>query len=559
MADRCSRFGDTFFRKGFSRRSVETALKQTRDSNGALTAVLGAVDLTMFGVGAIIGAGVFVLTGEAAKEFSGPSIIISYCISSVAAILLALSYVEFGVDLPVTGGAFNYVRLVQGEFLAWQVGSSLVLEYMLGSAAVSKGFSGYLASLFGLGTSTFVASASVFDVDAFAFCLITALALLLYTGTKQSASFNILATGTNIFVILFILCAAVGKADPDHFSPFLPNGTQNMFRAAAVVFFSYIGFDTLVTVAAEVKNPRRDLPIGVVGSISISAVLYTLMAAALIGLQAYDEIDATAPFSEAFVSVGMRWAGRIVSLGALTGIVTSVLVNLLGISRVFVVLGREKLLPPWIAAIDENHSTPKHALLVSWVGSGLLALLFDIDILARAVSMGTLFSLCLVSLASIQRTYTDPSDVSLISWPLFVRLLILISAAIVEGAAFALEVHPAVYGISLGVVLLAAVSLSQLPVKYVPQNFVTPLKPFTPSAAVLAAIHLMFSLGWEAHVLFLVWQIIAFLIYFLYGMHYTDEPVDEPKQVQLQPRNDRQGSGLLQGIQERSDVVSVSL
>lgn len=167
-----------------------------------------------------------------------------------------------------------------------QAGSSLVLEYMLGAAAVSKGFSGYLASLFGLGTSTFVASASIFDVDILAFCLITALGLLLYFGTKESATFNILVTVTNLCVILFILCAAVGEGDSDHFSPFMPMGSQNTFKAAAVVFFAYIGFDSLVTVAAEVKNPKRDLPIGVVGSISICGVLYMLMATALIGLQA---------------------------------------------------------------------------------------------------------------------------------------------------------------------------------------------------------------------------------------------------------------------------------
>ena len=164
-------------------------------------------------------------------------------------------------------------------------GFCMMLEYSLGAAAVSKGFSGYLASLFGLGTSAFVASASIFDFDALAFVLISTLALLLYFGTKESAWFNFLVTATNLLVILFILAVAVGKGDKDHFDPFVPLGTQNLFRAAAVVFFAYIGFDSLVTVAAEVKNPQRDLPIAVVGSISICTVLYMLMAAALIGLQ----------------------------------------------------------------------------------------------------------------------------------------------------------------------------------------------------------------------------------------------------------------------------------
>lgn len=417
IVQRWNRVSDTFLRKGFQRHFIDASIEAEQVKG--LQRVLGVVDLTLFGIGAIIGAGVFVLTGEATRDVAGPSIVLSYLVSSISAILLAMSYIEFAVDLPFVGGAFNYIRVVQGELLAWQAGISLIMEYTLGSAAVAKGFSGYFASLCGLGTDFFVWESSIFRIDVVALILISIITLLVTIGTKESSSANIIIATINVLVILFILGAAVSKGDHDHFDPFFPEGLRGMFQAAGIVFFAYIGFDSLANLAAEVKNPQRDLPLSVVICIVVCTALYMLMGAALIGLQPYNEIDESAPFSEAFVAVGMRWAGRIVSLGAITGIVTSLLTGLMSQSRIFLALARKGLLPTWMSLVNEKRGTPTHALLVCWFASGVLALLFDIDILSKLVSMGTLFVLTLVSIAAVQRMYT-PQDTNSFIWPLHV-------------------------------------------------------------------------------------------------------------------------------------------
>eukprot|EP00210_Caulerpa_lentillifera_P003872 g3699.t1 len=518
--ERWNRVSETFIRKGFQRRIIDASIENSQVEG--LKKVLGFTDLTLFGIGAIIGAGVFVLTGEATRNVAGPSIILSYIISSISAILLAMSYIEFAVDYPYVGGAFNYVRTVQGEFLAWQAGISLIMEYTLGTAAVAKGFSGYFASLCGLDTSTFVFESSIFRIDVLALVLVTVLALVIAFGTKESSSVNMLIAAMNVMVILFILGAAVSQADDSHFDPFFPDGVRGTFQAAGIVFFAYIGFDSLANMAAEVKNPTRDLPLSVVTSIVVCTVLYVLMGTALIGLQAYNEIDESAPFSEAFVSVGMRWAGRIVSLGAITGILTSVLTSLISQSRIFLALAGKGLLPQWMSVINEKRGSPRHALIVCWLISGTLALLFDIDVLSKLVSMGTLFVLTLVSLAAVQRMYT-PQDSTVVVWSLYIRLILLIVLSIAEGASFALDTHPGVYLTFLCLSLLVMVSFYFLPVYYTPKNFTTPMKPLVPTLAVLCGIHLMFSLGWEAHVLFIVWQCFGFVFYISYGMYHTPE------------------------------------
>ncbi|GMH36674.1 hypothetical protein BSKO_04547 [Bryopsis sp. KO-2023] len=518
-------FWRKFRQKAFAVKTIDGTLEKAQES-GEMRKTLGAVDLTMLGVGAIVGAGVFVLTGEAAGKFAGPSVILSYLISSMAAILSAMSYVEFAVDMPVAGGAFNFINLVFGEFIAWQVGFTLILEYTLGASAVSKGFSGYLASLFGLETDALTIDYTIFELDILAVSLVIFLSILLMFGSKESSTFNMIVTGINLTSILLVLLAAFPNSKAKNFSPFFPNGSRGLFEAAGLVFFAYIGFDTLATASEEVKNPGKDLPIGIVGSLCICSVLYGLMAAAISGLQRYDKIDVNAPFSEAFADIDLRWLGDIVSVGALTGIVTSVLVNLMGQARVYLILGRERLLPPWIAEVNEKRSTPIRATIVTGCFAGTIALLFDIDFLSRLVSVGTLFVLGMVSLGVLVRRYYKRGE-GTSGKPMSFRLAILVISAMAEGLAFSMEWHIGIIVAFLVLWLGATISLCFLPTVFTPTIFSVPLKPFLPSLAILATVHLIFSLGWEAHMLFVLWQAIGVVVYLTYGLHHSQSDLTE--------------------------------
>eukprot|EP00198_Chlamydomonas_reinhardtii_P000349 XP_001689684.1 cationic amino acid transporter 2 [Chlamydomonas reinhardtii] len=502
-----------FRSKAFVVRSMEEQKDKTA-SGFEMHKVLGPFSLVMLGIGCIIGAGVFVLTGVAARKYAGPGVVVSYALSAVTAMLTAFCYAEYAAELPVAGGAFNYVSMTFGEYAAWVTACDLVLEYTLSAAAVAKGFTAYTAALIGIDVSYLRLQASVFTLDLPALASVIGMSFILMRSTADSSLFNNLVTGLNVALIIFVLAAGFPHVEAENYHPFAPFGARGIFTGASVVFFSFIGFDTVATAAEEVKNPGRDLPIGIVGSLAICTCLYVLMCLAITGMQSYTVIDLNAPFAVAFDHVGLGWAQRIVAAGALTGIVTS----LLGQARIYVTLGRQSLAPAWLAKVHPTRGTPVNATYVTMFTAGFLALFIEIELLAELVSIGTLVVFCSVCAGVLfRRYYVHGSGEPL--RPVLGRLGGVVAAAVCFSVSFT-EAAPAwVPAIFLVVWFAITLSFYRLPVKYVPQVFRCPLSPWLPSAGMLATLHLIGSLGWPAYVRWIVWFVLGTTVYLTYGMH----------------------------------------
>ncbi|GMH36627.1 hypothetical protein BSKO_04500 [Bryopsis sp. KO-2023] len=514
-----------FLRKAFALKPIDA--HQLRNDGPQLKKVLGCFDIVMLGVGSIVGSGVFVLTGEAASKYAGPGIVLSYILASLAALFSALCYAEFAVDIPVAGTSFNYIHSVYGEFMAWMVGFNLIMEYTLSCGSISKGFAGYLATMMGLPSDTFFIafdSNSIINIDILGCLLILALSLLLCAGIKESSTFNNAITGANIATILFVLATAVQYAKSDNFEPFIPPefGSKGVYRAAGIVFFGYLGFDGVATAAEEVRNVKKDLPIGIVGSLVICTGLYVSMAAAIVGMVRYSEIDVKAAFSVAFQQMGQPWASVVVSFGALTGIVSSLLLNLLGQARVFMSLGRERFLPAWIAKVDEKRQTPINATIVTFLLGSLPALLLNIETLASMVSIGMLFVLCLVCSGILWRSHYK-RNVTKSAKPTAGLLTVIFLASLGAGLVSDREGPGWLQIAFLGIWFVATTGFCFLPVVYKSPKFNVPFKPYIPSLGMLFTVHLICSLGWQAYARFAIWQIFGVVIYMAYTMHHTHD------------------------------------
>jgi len=490
------------------------------ETSQGLKKVLDWKDLTMLGIGGIIGAGVFVLTGVAAESKAGPAVAISYTLASVASLFSALCYSEFASEFPIAGGAFNYVAMTFGELLAWIVGCNLILEYTLSAAAIARGFSSYLSTLFGMHPTALIVNLGPLPLDFTALTVIILLCAILAYGIEESSKFNIVITGLNVATILVVFVAGVGQIDTANYNPFNPYGVRGIFAGASIVFFSFIGFDTVSTAAEETKNPAFDLPVGIVGSLGICTILYVLMCLVITGMVPYSQIDTNAPFSAAFDAAGMAWVSRIVSLGAVAGITTSIMVSLLGQTRIYLVLAREGLLPPVFAKVHETRGTPVFATAVTAVTAGLLSFLFDIEILAELVSIGTLFVFACVCGAVLWRRYRVEERPAL---PLGWRLATVVALSVTIGEVSRFE-EPFWIIIPLLVFLAGvAYSLSFLPLaEDGPRNFKVPFVPYVPVLGIFSAIYLIGSLGILAYIRFVVWSAISIVLYLFYGVHYSN-------------------------------------
>ncbi|GMH36653.1 hypothetical protein BSKO_04526 [Bryopsis sp. KO-2023] len=520
---------DGYFKKlcrkaGQTRSADELIQSKERESGGTLKKVLGPIDLLMFGVGMIIGAGVFVLTGTAAKDHAGPAIVASYGIASAAAMFSALCYAEFAAEVPVAGSAFNYVGMIYGEFLAWIAAINLIAEYSLSSSTVAKGIAGYFASLCGLKTNAFIIEMNDYIViDIPAIILIILICLLLAKGVRESSTFQNCISAVNLLTVFIVIGAAIPFFKADNLSPFLPPefGYRGMFHASSIVFFSYIGFDGVATAAEEVKNPKRDLPFGIIGSISVCTVLFMAMGLSVVGMVKYNLIDENAPFSEAFAMVGVPQVGYVVAVGALTGIVTSELMCLYGMTRILMVLGREGFLPTWLAKVDERTHTPLNATITTGLMAALPALFLQMGVLAIMVSMGTLAVMCIVCAGVLTKKYRADTLKSKLPHDILVPTIII--ASLVEGLCSHWAAPVWTIGASLGVWLLATIGLAFSPGVKNSDKFNTPLKPLIPSCGVLFTMHLMCSLGLAAYIRFIVWQVVGIAVYMMYSVHRTKE------------------------------------
>ncbi|XP_022744449.1 cationic amino acid transporter 6, chloroplastic-like isoform X2 [Durio zibethinus] len=334
-------------------------------------------DLVGLGIGGMVGAGVFVTTGRASRLCAGPAIVISYAIAGLCALLSAFCYTEFAVHMPVAGGAFSYLRITFGEFAAFFTGANLIMEYVMSNAAVARGFTSYLGAAIGISTAKWRFTVPGLpkgfnEIDLVAVAVVLILTLIICYSTRESSVVNMILTALHILFIAFVIFMGFWRGDWNNFtrpgnphnpSGFFPYGPSGVFDGAAMVYLSYIGYDAVSTMAEEVRNPVKDIPIGVSGSVIVVTVLYCLMAASMSKLLPYDMIDVEAPFSAAFSgrSDGWAWVSRVIGVGASFGIMTSLLVAMLGQARYMCVIGRSSVVPAWFARVHSKTSTPVNA------------------------------------------------------------------------------------------------------------------------------------------------------------------------------------------------------
>lgn len=417
----------------FRTKTVEQSIAETDEPDHQLRKDLSARDLMVFGVGVIIGTGIFVLTGQEAHKHAGPAIVISFLIAGATCALAALCYAEFAATVPVAGSAYTFSYATLGELVAWIIGWDLVLELALGAAVVARGWSGYLQQLFDL-PAQIAGDEAVVDVAAIA--IVAALSLLVIGGTKLSSSVTSWFVAIKVAVVIFVIVAGAFFITTANYSPFIPPaqeiagakggdqplvqaifgmtptafGVMGIVAAASVVFFSYIGFDIVATTAEETKNPQRDVPRGILGSLIVCTVLYMAVSFVITGMLNYtdERMNTSAPLAEAFSANGIEWAANLISLGAIAGMTTTILVLLLGQSRVLFAMCRDGLLPKGLAKVHPTYGTPYRITLITSAVVALLAGFVPLDELSHLVSIGTLFAFVVVAVGVLVLRRTRP-------------------------------------------------------------------------------------------------------------------------------------------------------
>ena len=379
---------------------------------------LTARQLVLLGIGAVIGAGIFVLSGHAAAEHAGPAVVLSFVIAGIACALAGLCYAEFAAMLPVSGSAYSYSYATLGEFVAWFIGWNLVLEYMFAASTVAVGWSGYLNSLlttFGLGLPASLAAAPLNVVDGAitytgglinlpAVAIIAAISGLCYVGITQSAFVNSIIVAIKVTVIVLFVAFAAQYVNPDNWAPFIPAnegpgkyGWDGVIRGASVVFFAYIGFDAVSTAAGEARNPQRDMPIGILGSLVICTIIYIIVALILTGLLPYPQLATPKPVATALETyASLAWLKHIVEIGAIAGLSSVILVMLMGQPRIFYSMAQDGLLPQFLAKVHPKFQTPYVGTILVGIFAALLAGFLPIGLLGELVSMGTLLAFATV-------------------------------------------------------------------------------------------------------------------------------------------------------------------
>ncbi len=387
----------------FRRKPAATLLAEARPNDEGLKRALRAFDLTLLGIGAIVGAGIFVLTGVAAARYAGPAIMMSFVVAGIACAMAALCYAEFAAMIPIAGSAYSYSYATMGELVGWIIGWDLVLEYAVGAAAVAVGWSGYLnVILSGLGIhlpdviTHAPAAGGVIDLPALLVVLF--ISGVLYVGISESARLNSIIVVIKLFAIAIVIIGGLFFVRPANWLPFAPFGWSGVMKGAAVIFFAYIGFDAVSTAAEEVIDPNRDLPIGILASLFICTLLYILVAAVLTGMVPAARIDLKAPLASAFVIRGLNFVAWVVSVGAVAGLSSVLLVLLLGQSRIFYAISRDGLLPAAFSRVHPRFRTPYIPTVLTGIGVGLTAALLPIQEIAELTNIGTLFAFVLVCL-----------------------------------------------------------------------------------------------------------------------------------------------------------------
>jgi basic amino acid/polyamine antiporter, APA family len=460
----------------FKTKSIERLVGDAEHGAKALRRTLSAFDLTMLGIGAIIGTGIFVLTGTAAANQAGPGIVLSYVLAGVACGFAAMCYAEFAAMIPIAGSAYTYSYATLGEIFAWMIGWDLILEYAVGSMTVAIGWSGYFQRIlagFGYHLPAWMSAApgaaegSLINLPAIIIVLI--IMVLLVVGVRESARFNAAMVTIKLAAVLFFIFAGFSYVKPENWSPFAPYGWSGIMTGAAVVFFAYIGFDAVSTTAEEAKNPSRDLPIGIIMSLVICTLLYLLVAGILSGIVPVvtlkgDAQFLNAPVGYALALIGQDWAAGLVSAGAVAGITSVLLVMLMSQPRIFFSMSRDNLLPAGVSKVHPKFQTPYITTIITCVVVAIAAGFIPIQVVGEMTSIGTLFAFVVVSLAVLVLRVKRP------------------------------DAH---------------------------RPFKVAGGPVIPVLGVLACVYLMVSLSVMTWVRFLVWLDLGMLIYWFYGRTHS--------------------------------------
>ncbi|CAA7397006.1 unnamed protein product [Spirodela intermedia] len=524
--------------------SVSTAyeeMSQVRARSGAdMRRTLRWPDFVGLGLGGMVGAGVFVTTGRAARLCAGPAVVLSYATAGLCALLSAFCYTEFAVDMPVAGGAFSYLRVTFGEFAAFLTGANLVMDYVFSNAAVARSFTAYLGTAIGVATTerwriTVTGLPEGFNqIDFLAVGVILVISLCICYSTKESSALNMALTAVHLLFILFIIVMGFWRgdvrnfthpADPaSHAGGFLPFGATGVFDGAAMVYLSYIGYDAVSTMAEEAEEPTRDIPAGVSGSVALVTVIYCLMAASMSMLVPYDAIDVESPFSSAFEgsSGGWRWVSNVIGAGASLGILTSLLVSMLSQARYLCVIGRSGVVPAWLARVNPVTSTPVNASASLGVATGAIALITDLNVLLNLVTIGTLFVFYMVANAVVYRRYVVAGTTS--PWPTAALLAALTLSSL--GFTMLWRFGPpgkvkvlllCGFAVGAGVALQAFRFFVSQARK--PEFWGVPLMPWTPAASIFLNVFLLGSLDGPSYARFGLFSALVVLVYLLYSVH----------------------------------------
>jgi len=414
------------------KKDITAILEEAAQSNGGLRRNLTATHLVALGIGAIVGAGIFVITGQAAAEYAGPALTISFIISAIGCVLAGLCYSEFAAMIPVSGSVYSYCYTTMGEFLAWFIGWTLILEYLFACSAVASAWSGYMLNLLEgwhitlgpvIAQSTFnyvdgqwVMTGSIINFPAV--FIVGVVSSLLMGGIKQSAMINNVIVAIKVSVILLFIGFGLSYIDVGNWSPYIPQNTgeyghfgwSGILRGAGIVFFAYLGFDALSTAAQETRNPQKDMPKGILISLAVCAVLYIAVTAVLTGIVHYTGLNVPAPIAVAIDNAGegLGWLSPFIKIGAIAGLSSVILVMMLGQSRIYFAIAKDGLLPPILAKVHRTHGVPQNATILASVVTALIAGLFPLQALNELVSIGTLMAFTIVCLSVIILRKTRP-------------------------------------------------------------------------------------------------------------------------------------------------------
>ncbi|KAL5731659.1 catalase A [Ranunculus cassubicifolius] len=493
-------------------------------------------DLMCFGIGSVMGAGIFVLTGLEARQDAGPAVILSFIVSGISALLSVFCYTEFAVEIPVAGGSFAYVRVELGDFVAFIAAGNILFEYVVSGASVARSWTSYFATLLNHSPDNFRINVSSLPenyshLDPIAVLVSLVIGAAASFSTKASSKFNYVCTILHVGIVIFIIIAGLSKANFANITDsFAPYGARGVFTASAVLFFAYIGFDGVATLAEETKNPARDIPIGLLGSMIFTIVVYCLLAFTLCSMQSYTAIDINAPYSVAFEAVGLKWARIVVSIGAVKAMTTVLLGNIIGQARYFTHIGRTHMAPPWLAIINEKTGTPINATIVMTLANCLIGFFTDLSVLSNLLSISTLFIFSLVALALLVRRYYVSGETSNSDRNKLIGFLILIIGSSAGIAVYwGMNKKGYVGYIVAGAIWFIATLGLKLTVKEArnPKLWGTPLMPWLPSVTIGFNIFLLGSIDIASFMRFGIWTVFLLTYYLLVGLHASYDAAKE--------------------------------